>query len=69
MKLLELREANHIEFCKIKNMLVEILQMYTNSVLYEILKFLMCPTSVATGLKIELETLVSLSLLSIAYLI
>lgn len=59
VKLLELREANHIEFCKIKSMLGEILQMYTNSVLYEILKFLMVPTSVATGLKIELETLVS----------
>lgn len=58
VKLLELREANHIEFCRIKNVLDEILLMYGNSELNEILKLLMDPTWVATGLKIDFETLV-----------
>lgn len=60
MKLLELREANHIEFCKIKSVLDEILQMYRNPELLEILKLLMDPTWVATGLKIDFDKLVSL---------
>ncbi|XP_062166948.1 DNA mismatch repair protein MSH1, mitochondrial isoform X3 [Alnus glutinosa] len=59
VKLLEQREANHIEFCKIKNVLDEILHMYKNSELKEILKLLMDPTWVATGLKIDFETLVT----------
>ncbi|KAF5465838.1 hypothetical protein F2P56_015808, partial [Juglans regia] len=59
VKLLEQREANHIEFCRIKNVLDEILNMYKNSELSEILKLLMDPTWVATGLKIDFETLVS----------
>ncbi|KAG8369818.1 hypothetical protein BUALT_Bualt14G0053300 [Buddleja alternifolia] len=59
VKLLESRETNHIEFCKIKNVLDDILQLYTNSELVEILKLLMDPTWAATGLKAELETLVS----------
>nr|XP_027116686.1 DNA mismatch repair protein MSH1, mitochondrial-like [Coffea arabica] len=59
VKLLELREANHIEFCKIKSMLDQILQMHRNSELKEVLKLLMDPTWVATGLKIDFETLVS----------
>lgn len=59
VKLLELREANHIEFCRIKNVLDEILHMYGNSELNEILELLMDPTWVATGLKIDFETLVS----------
>ncbi|CAL5347515.1 unnamed protein product [Camellia sinensis] len=59
VKLLELREANHIEFCKIKSVLDEILQMHRNSELREILKLLMDPTWVATGLKIDFEKLVS----------
>lgn len=59
MKLLELREANHIEFCRIKNVLDEILHMYRSSELCEILKSLMDPTWVATGLKVDFETLVS----------
>ncbi|KAH9681627.1 DNA mismatch repair protein MSH1 [Citrus sinensis] len=58
VKLLELREANHIEFCRIKNVLDEILHMYGNSELNEILELLMDPTWVATGLKIDFETLV-----------
>ncbi|KAK6161197.1 hypothetical protein DH2020_004578 [Rehmannia glutinosa] len=59
VKLLESRETNHIEFCKIKSVLDDILQLYTISELNEILKLLMDPTWVATGLKVELETLVS----------
>ena len=59
VKLLELREANHIEFCKIKSMLDQILQIHRNSELKEVLKLLMDPTWVATGLKIDFETLVS----------
>lgn len=59
MKLLELREANHIEFCRIKNVLDEILQMHKTPELCEILQLLMDPTWVATGLKIDFETLVS----------
>ncbi|XP_073140791.1 DNA mismatch repair protein MSH1, mitochondrial isoform X2 [Henckelia pumila] len=59
VKLLELRETNHIEFCKIKSVLDDILLLYTNSELREILKLLMDPAWVATGLKIELETLVN----------
>ncbi|KAI7746485.1 hypothetical protein M8C21_008298 [Ambrosia artemisiifolia] len=58
VKLLELRETNHVEFCKIKSVLDEILQLYSNSELNEILRLLMDPTWVATGLKIDMETLV-----------
>ncbi|KAJ9541709.1 hypothetical protein OSB04_028215 [Centaurea solstitialis] len=57
VKLLELREANHVEFCKIKSVLDEILQLYRNSELNTILRLLMDPTWVATGLKIDFETL------------
>lgn len=59
VKLLELREANHIEFCRIKSVLDDILQMYRSPELNEILKLLMDPCWVATGLKIDFETLVS----------
>ncbi|GAV62203.1 MutS_V domain-containing protein/GIY-YIG domain-containing protein/MutS_I domain-containing protein [Cephalotus follicularis] len=59
VKLLELREANHIEFCRIKNVLDEILHMYRNAELSEILKLLMDPTWVATGLKMDFETFVN----------
>lgn len=59
VKLLELREANHIEFCRIKNVVDEVLHMTKNPELSEILKLLMDPTWVATGLKIDFETLVS----------
>lgn len=54
-----MREANHIEFCRMKNVLDEILQMHRNSELNNILKLLMDPTSVATGLKIDFDTFVS----------
>ncbi|XP_060179679.1 DNA mismatch repair protein MSH1, mitochondrial isoform X2 [Lycium barbarum] len=59
VKLLELREANHVEFCKIKNVVDEILQMYRNSELRAILELLMDPTWVATGLKVDFDTLVN----------
>ncbi|RXH78431.1 hypothetical protein DVH24_001949 [Malus domestica] len=59
VKLLELREANHIEFCRIKNVLDEILHMQKAPELCEILQLLMDPTWVATGLKIDFETLVN----------
>lgn len=59
VKLLELREANHIEFCRIKILVDEIIHMYQSSELSEILKLLMDPTWVATGLRIDFEILVS----------
>ncbi|KAI3683359.1 hypothetical protein L1987_83862 [Smallanthus sonchifolius] len=59
VKLLELREANHVEFCKIKSVLDEILQLHRNSELNEILNLLVYPTWVATGLKIDIELLVN----------
>lgn len=60
VKLLELREANHIEFCRIKNVLEEVLYMHESSDLREILKLLMDSTWVATGLQMNFDTLVSL---------
>ncbi|PON94871.1 DNA mismatch repair protein [Trema orientale] len=59
VKLLELREANHIEFCRIKNVVDEVLHMHKYSELNQILKLLMDPTWVATGLKIDFETLIN----------
>ncbi|KAH7521942.1 hypothetical protein FEM48_Zijuj07G0085600 [Ziziphus jujuba var. spinosa] len=63
VKLLELREANHIEFCRIKNVVDEILHMNRNSELGEILELLMDPTWVATGLNILCMILTILVLL------
>ncbi|KAI4345904.1 hypothetical protein L6164_012990 [Bauhinia variegata] len=51
-ELLEQRGANHIEFCRIKIVLDEILQMHRTSELNEILKLLIDRTWVATGLKV-----------------
>ncbi|GAB2222371.1 hypothetical protein Drorol1_Dr00013587 [Drosera rotundifolia] len=59
VKLIELREANHVEFCRIKNVADEVLELYSNTELSKILKLLMDPTWMATGLKIEFDTLVS----------
>lgn len=59
VKLLEMREANHIEFCRMKNVLDEILHMHKNCELNNILKLLMDPASVATGLKIDCDTFVN----------
>lgn len=58
VKLLESREANHIEFCKIKSVLDEIILMHENSELHEILKLLIDPTWAATGLNLDFEQLV-----------
>ncbi|KAL9254405.1 DNA mismatch repair protein MSH1, mitochondrial-like protein [Drosera capensis] len=59
VKLIELREANHVEFCRIKNVADEVSELYSNAELSKILKLLMDPTWMATGLKIEFDTLVS----------
>ncbi|KAK1413663.1 hypothetical protein QVD17_35439 [Tagetes erecta] len=59
VKLLELKEANHVEFCKIKSVLDETLQLYRNPELNAILNLLVHPTWVATGLKIDIELLVN----------
>ncbi|CAM8924424.1 unnamed protein product [Rhodiola kirilowii] len=59
VKLIELREANHVEFCRIKNVVDEILSMHRNPELNEIVQLLMDPTWVATGLKICFDTVVS----------
>lgn len=60
VKLLELRETNHVEFCRIKNVLDEVLHMNSIPELRDILELLMDPAWVATGLKVEFETLVSI---------
>ncbi|CAA7398957.1 unnamed protein product [Spirodela intermedia] len=58
VKLLESKEANHIEFSRIKHMVDEVMLMYKNDQLYPILQFLMDPTWTATGLRMEPEILV-----------
>ncbi|KAL5990257.1 DNA mismatch repair ATPase msh1 [Asimina triloba] len=57
VKLLESKETNHIEFRRIKNVVDEILLMYGSSELHAVLQALLDPTWMATGLKIECETL------------
>ncbi|KAI7731490.1 hypothetical protein M8C21_020638, partial [Ambrosia artemisiifolia] len=59
VKLLELKEANHIEFRKMKNMLDDVLKLHRNSELNEILNLLLDPTWEVTGSKIDLELLVN----------
>jgi len=59
VKLLESKEVNHIEFCRIKNVLDEIMLMSRNAELSAILYKLLVPASVATGLKVEADILVS----------
>ncbi|KAJ3706354.1 hypothetical protein LUZ61_010059 [Rhynchospora tenuis] len=58
VKLLESKEANHIEFCRIKNVVDEILHMSINAELSPVLRILLIPTSVATGLQVEYDLLV-----------
>ncbi|XP_078440576.1 MUTL protein homolog 1 isoform X2 [Wolffia australiana] len=58
VKLLESKEANHVEFCRIKHMVDEVVLLYENDQLYPILNFLMDPTWLATGLRLESEILV-----------
>ena len=59
VKLLESKEVNHIEFCRIKNVVDEIMLMNRNAELSAILNELLVPGSVATGLKVEAGMLVS----------
>ena len=59
VKLLESKEINHIEFWRIKNVLDEIMLMSRNAELSAILNKLLVPASVATGLKVEADMLVS----------
>lgn len=59
VKLLESKEVNHIEFCRIKNVLDEIMLMSSNAELSFILDKLLVPASVATGLNVEADMLVS----------
>uniref|UniRef100_A0A0D9W6X6 DNA mismatch repair proteins mutS family domain-containing protein n=1 Tax=Leersia perrieri TaxID=77586 RepID=A0A0D9W6X6_9ORYZ len=58
VKLLESKEVNHIEFCRIKNVLDEVLFMSSNAELSAILNKLLEPAAVATGLKVEADMLV-----------
>ncbi|KAL0920428.1 hypothetical protein M5K25_009565 [Dendrobium thyrsiflorum] len=58
VKLLESKEANHIEFCRIKNVVDEILQMHRNTELSAILHILLEPAWLATGLKVDYDILV-----------
>jgi hypothetical protein len=60
VKLLVSKEANHIEFCRIKNLVDEILHMSNNAELSPVLHVLLAPTSVATGLQVEYGLLVIL---------
>jgi len=48
-----------MEFCRIKNVVDEILQMYRTPELNEILENLIAPTWATTGLEIDFEALVS----------
>ncbi|XP_012575564.1 DNA mismatch repair protein MSH1, mitochondrial-like isoform X1 [Cicer arietinum] len=59
VKLLEWKEANHIELCRIKNVVDEILHMHRTPELQEIVEHLIGLTWVATGLEIDLKTLVA----------
>nr|CAB3487571.1 unnamed protein product [Digitaria exilis] len=59
VKLLESKEVNHIEFCRIKNVLDEIMLMSSNAELSAILDKLLVPASVATGLNVEADMLMN----------
>ncbi|GJN02400.1 hypothetical protein PR202_ga19746 [Eleusine coracana subsp. coracana] len=59
VKLLESKEVNHVEFCRIKNVLDEIDLMSKNAELSAILNKLLVPASVVTGLKVESDMLVN----------
>uniref|UniRef100_J3LZF0 DNA mismatch repair proteins mutS family domain-containing protein n=1 Tax=Oryza brachyantha TaxID=4533 RepID=J3LZF0_ORYBR len=59
VKLLESKEVNHIEFCRIKNVLDEVLFMSSNAELSAILNKLLDPAAIVTGLKVEADILVN----------
>uniref|UniRef100_N1QQS7 DNA mismatch repair protein mutS n=1 Tax=Aegilops tauschii TaxID=37682 RepID=N1QQS7_AEGTA len=58
VKLLESKEVNHIEFCRIKNVLDEIMLMNGNTELSAIQNKLLEPASVVTGLKVDADILI-----------
>lgn len=58
MKLLESKEVNHIEFCRIKNVLDDIILMNGNTELSAIMDKLLEPASVVTGLKVDADILI-----------
>ncbi|PKA56534.1 DNA mismatch repair protein MSH1, mitochondrial [Apostasia shenzhenica] len=58
VKLLESKEANHIEFCRIKNVADDILQMHRSAELCVILHILLEPAWLTTGLKVDYDILV-----------
>lgn len=58
VKLLESKEANHIELHKIKNVVDEVIHMSRNSELSGILHPLLEPTWFATGLKVAYDLMV-----------
>lgn len=62
VKLLESKEANHIEFCRIKSVVDEILQMHRNTELSAILHILLEPAWLATGLKVDYDILVHVNI-------
>uniref|UniRef100_A0A0E0PBB9 DNA mismatch repair proteins mutS family domain-containing protein n=1 Tax=Oryza rufipogon TaxID=4529 RepID=A0A0E0PBB9_ORYRU len=59
VKLLESKEVNHIEFCRIKNVLDEVLFMGSNAELSAILNKLLDPAAIVTGFKVEADILVN----------
>ncbi|XP_072151032.1 DNA mismatch repair protein MSH1, mitochondrial isoform X2 [Setaria viridis] len=59
VKLLESKEVNHIEFCRIKNVVDEIMLMSRNAELSAILNKLLVPASVVTGLNVEADMLMN----------
>ncbi|XP_024311971.1 DNA mismatch repair protein MSH1, mitochondrial isoform X2 [Brachypodium distachyon] len=58
VKLLESKEVNHIEFCRIKNVLDDIILMNGNTELSAIMDKLLEPASVVTGLKVDADILI-----------
>ncbi|VAH49417.1 unnamed protein product [Triticum turgidum subsp. durum] len=58
VRLLESKEVNHIEFCRIKNVLDEIMLMNGNTELSAIQNKLLEPASVVTGLKVDADILI-----------
>ncbi|KAL3679877.1 hypothetical protein R1sor_022833 [Riccia sorocarpa] len=59
VKLIGAREANHIEFARLKSMAEDVLQMEREPHLTEILNLLLDPTWLATGLRIGRDQLVN----------
>ncbi|KAK1313001.1 hypothetical protein QJS10_CPA06g00054 [Acorus calamus] len=59
VKLIESKEVNHVEFCRIKDVVDEVVHMYKSSQIQKILQILLNPACAATGLKIECGILVN----------